>query len=87
MASYEVARLQDYSHLVIASLVEQYCNVSSRLFVQFLLDCSVIPDVIAAVQIHGQHILAKLFDITRVWVYALHRDRLKLLGRWRKFAA
>ena len=75
------------SHPVIASLAEQYCHVKCRLFVQFLLDCSVIPDVIAAVQVHGQHILPKLFDITRMWVYTLHRDRLKLLGRWRKFAA
>ena len=75
------------SHPVIASLVEQYCHVNCRLFVQFLLDCSVIPDVIAAVQTHGQYILSNLFDITRIWVYALHRDRLKLLGRWRKFAA
>ena len=74
------------SHPVIASLVEQYCKVECRLFVQFLLDCSVIPEIIAAVQVQGQHILTHLFNITRVWVYSLHRDRLKLLGRWRNFA-
>ena len=74
------------SHPVITSLVDSYCNVRCRLFVQFLLDCSVLPRVIAAVQVHGQDILTHLFNITRMWVYSLHRDRLKILGRWRNFA-
>ena len=74
------------SNPVIAGLVEQFCTVKCRLFVQFLLDCSVIPEIIAAVQVQGQDILTHLFDITRVWVYSLHRDRLKILGRWRNFA-
>ena len=74
------------SHPVIASLVLSYCRVECRLFCQFLLDCSVLPEVIAAVQLHGQIVLQRLFDITRIWVYSLHRDRLKQLGRWRNFA-
>ena len=74
------------SHSVIADIVAKYCRMECRLFVQFLLDCSVLPEVIAAVQIHGQEILSHLFNISRQWVYSLHRDRLKLLGRWRNFA-
>ena len=74
------------SHPVITGLVDFYCDVGCRLFVQFLLDCSVLPHVIAAVQVHGHGILTYLFNITRMWVYALHRDRLKMLGRWRNFA-
>jgi hypothetical protein len=37
------------SHPVVASLVQQFCNTECRLFCQFLLDCSVLPAVIAAV--------------------------------------
>ena len=74
------------SRPVISCLVERYCEVNCSLYVQFLLDCSVLPDVIAAVQVHGQGILTDLFNITRMWVYCLHRDRLKCLGRWRNFA-
>ena len=74
------------SHPVVASIVRQYCYPDCRLFCQFLLDCSVLPEVIAAVQQHGDEILQHLFNITRIWVYALHRDRLKILGRWRNFA-
>ena len=74
------------SHPVVATIVRQYCYPDCRLFCQFLLDCSALPEVIAAVQQHGNVILEHLFNITRIWVYALHRDRLKILGRWRKFA-
>ena len=73
------------SHPVVASLIQQYCKTECRLFCQFLLNCTVLPPVIAAVQTHGEVILDHLFNITRIWVYALHRDRLKMLGRWRNF--
>ena len=39
-----------------------------------------------AVQSDGQKVLEHLFNITRIWTYSLHRDRLKLLGRWRNFS-
>ena len=50
---------------------------------QFLLDCSSSPEVIACHQILGNQVLNDLFYITRTWCYALHRERLRLLGRWR----
>ena len=49
---------------------------------QFILDCSVIPNVILAAQEHGSVVFAALFKLTRTYCYAVHRERLKLLGRW-----
>ena len=49
---------------------------------QFLLDCSPLPSVISAVQHHGRNVLHHLFHITRIWVYNLHKQRMKILGRW-----
>jgi hypothetical protein len=50
-------------------------------WVQFVLDCSVIPDVISAAQ-KDDSVYPLLFKATRTWCYSLHRTRLKLLGRW-----
>ena len=49
--------------------------------VQFILDCSVLPQVIRASQF-DKNILALLFRFTRTYCYSLHRTRLKLLNRW-----
>ena len=73
------------SHPQVTAIIEQYCNPKSRLFTQFIIDCSTLPEVITTVQLHGKDILTHLYNITRVWCYSLHRDRLKILGRWRNF--
>ena len=52
---------------------------------QILLDCSTLANVILAVQKHGFVILENLFKLTRTFCYAIHRQRLKLLGRWNYF--
>ena len=52
------------------------------LFSQFLLDCSVIPCVISLVQQLGDDVLHHMFKISRTWCYSLHRERLRILGRW-----
>ena len=52
-----------------------------QLWVQFVLDCSVLPNVIAASQLDST-VLSKLFGATRTYCYGLHRTRLKLIGRW-----
>ena len=67
---------------VIKKLILLLCNPSSPTFIQFLLDCSVLPCVILATQLHGNIVLEHLFSVSRTWIYCLHRDRLKLLGRW-----
>ena len=45
--------------------------------VQFLLDPSVVPEIIAASQ---SDILPLLFSVTTTWCYSLNRTRIKLLG-------
>ena len=49
---------------------------------QFLLDCSVLPDVILASQEFGPVVFDSIFKLTRTYCYAVHRERLKMLGRW-----
>ena len=66
----------------ICEIVNTFCTTSSPDFCQFLLDCSVLPPVVAAVQSEGEAVLDHLFHLTRTWVYTLHRERLKHLGRW-----
>ena len=66
----------------VKTIIDTFCSPQRRHFCQFLLDCSVLPEVINSVQLHGQSILHHLFCISRMWCFALHRDRLKILGRW-----
>ena len=66
----------------VRNIVTRHCTQSSSTFCQFLVDCSVLPDVIRAVQLEGKEVLTHLFSITRTWVYTLHKQRMKLLGRW-----
>ena len=49
---------------------------------QFFLDCSVLPEVIKSVQIHGDDILGDLFYLYRTCWFSLHKQRLKNLGNW-----
>ena len=69
----------------VKHLIDKYCTQKSPQFVQFLLDCSVLPDVILAKQKSGSAILEPLFRISRTWCYSLHRSRLKIIDRWKKF--
>ena len=47
-------------------LVDTFCSPQRRHFCQFLLDCSVLPEVINSVQLHGQDILHHLFCINHM---------------------
>ena len=70
----------------IEQIVKQYLNTKEeKLFMQFIIDCSVLAPVIAATQQFGQKIHEHLFRITRTWCRSLHRDRLKMLGRYSRF--
>ena len=72
-------------HPEVSDIVLTFTNLHHQLFIQFLLDCSTIPQVILCTQQHGVTALYKLFKVTRTWCYFLHRDRLKLLDRWSSF--
>jgi hypothetical protein len=49
-------------------------------FVTFVLDPSTDPAVIALCQRHGRGVLDPLFRLSRAWVWAAHRERLRQLG-------
>ena len=66
----------------LKSLLLQNCSPSNPTFSNFLLDCSTFPAVISIVQLLGAQALDHLFSVTRTWVHVIHRERMKLLGRW-----
>ena len=47
---------------------------------QFLIDCSAMPEVIRSVQTFGDHTLYRLMYIGRTWCYNIHRERMRQLG-------
>ena len=51
---------------------------------QFIIDCSVLPLVIASYQLHGQIIHQQLFKISRTWCRSLHVARMEAFGRYSK---
>ena len=84
-------RLLDYTRVFslnlpddVADTLTSCCDIKSSDFVQFLLDCSVLPRVITLFQAyHGVlDILSLFFEVTRTWIYTIHRERLKRLNRW-----
>ena len=69
---------------VVAKLAQDALDISpSAYLVQFILDPSVLPQVRLAVQVSGVDILNGTFSLARTWCYAMHRERLKLLGVWK----
>ena len=69
-------------HPLVKDIVQTFCQPSHPQFCQFILDCSVLPQVILAHQLHGKEILEQLFQLSRTWIYTLHKQRMKMLGRW-----
>ena len=67
--------------VVLTLILEAFSSETSYLL-QFILDCSVLPSVIAATQRHGFTIMKELFYLTRTWCFTVHRERMKMLGRW-----
>ena len=67
----------------ISNIVSSFLNSEDLHFqTHFLLDCSTLPEVISCHQLYGDKVFQDLFYMTRTWCYALHRERLRLLGRW-----
>ena len=50
---------------------------------QFILDCSSIPEIIRLVQTHGEDLYSPLYKMSRTFCCSMHRERLKILNRWR----
>ena len=70
------------SNPIVLELASQALVSSSSYLLQFILDCSVIPRVITATQHYGTDLLYSLFHLTRTWCFSIHRERLKIYGRW-----
>ena len=67
------------SHSLVTNIV--LSNSNSKIM-QFLLDCTPIPEVIDSAQRFGDIIYNDLFYISRTWCFAIHRERMKRLCRW-----
>ena len=70
------------ANLVVKQIVIEALSNEKSYLLQFIIDCSVLPSVIKAVQAHGHGILDDLFYLTRTWCFSIHRQRMKMLGRW-----
>ena len=66
----------------ISNIILSLSTPSNPHFCQFLLDCSVLPAVIQARQLYGDDVLHRAFNVTRRWIYSLHKTWMKTLGRW-----
>ena len=68
---------------VSMSLAKAFIQSNSKsTILQFLLDCTSIPEVVSAVQQLGEAIYSDLFYLTRTWCYCIHKERMKRLGKW-----
>ena len=67
----------------ISKLILELCHPDHPAFVKFLLDCSSLPQVIFLVQSSSTASFTAFFDVSRMWIYVLHRERLKRLGQWK----
>jgi hypothetical protein len=65
------------------NVIKKYTvDASPLLQVQFLLDCTVLPDVITLRQKQGKCVYDSLLYLTRTYCFSVHKTRLKLLGKW-----
>ena len=65
----------------LGDLILDTFDPTHPMFYKYLLDCSCLPPVVRLVQQHGQEVLHHLFALSRTWLFVLHRERLKILGR------
>ena len=57
-------------------------KTAARVSIQFLLDCTVLPDVIILHQQHGRVVHDSLLYLTRTYCFSVYKARSKLLGKW-----
>ena len=54
----------------------------SKTIMQFLTDCSVLPEVIKMAQLYGEELYNDLFYLSRTWCFSHHKQRMIKLGKW-----
>ena len=70
-------------NLSVKILLTKYLVSSNpELTMQFLVDCSVLSEVIQASQKSGPHIFSDLFYYTRTWCFVIHKQRMIRLCKW-----
>ena len=67
---------------VLSDFVKKMKEGPEDLLLQFLLDCSVIPNIVQLANIYGDGIFDTMFKLSRTFCYSIHRERLKILDRW-----
>ena len=68
---------------ILLPIIKLYTvGTNSSQFIQFLVDCTVLPEVITLKQLHGQSVHDSLLYLTRTFCFSIHKARLKLLGKW-----
>ena len=63
-------------------LTKYLVSSNPELTMQFLMDCSVLSEVIKAAQLSGPNIFSDLFYHTRTWCFVLHKQRMIRLCKW-----
>ena len=78
--------LEEFTSKFISDMltVKTITLLTSSLRIQFLLDCSVLLQVITAYQTHSHEIYQQLFRISRTRCRSLHVVRMKALGCFNK---
>ena len=69
-------------HPISYRIVVSYLFQQPSKLLSLILDCSTIPEVIISAQTYGNDIFNDIFYLGRTWCFAIHRERLKMLGRW-----
>jgi hypothetical protein len=64
------------------SLILRILGSSHETQVRFILDSTACPELISLMEIFGQEIQDRVLYLTRTWAFAIHRNKMKLLGRW-----
>ena len=67
---------------VLSQLIKDHVNTANSLYCQYLIDCSTLPAVISTSLALGPEVLHHMFTVTRTWIYTIHKERLRRLGRW-----
>ena len=87
----ERRRLLDFTKTYTAdkSVINDLCSIyifensDPETLLQFLTDCSILPEVVKTCQVHGHEIIQHLFRITRTWCRSLHTARRRKLERFK----
>ena len=75
--STEVSKCSPVLEALLASILN---DTDHTKLMQFLLDCSALPEVVILKQEFGLQPLMTLFYISRTWCYNIHRSRMTQLG-------